>query len=613
MNVLKLFKKTTVLTLFRNGISQHEIARKTGVDRKTIRKYQALAPPEGSNSPMATGFSEVAAPESAPVVDKVIIPKHARSACEPYHDWIAGEVGKGRNAMAIYQDLVEREGFGHRYNSVKRYVRCLRKIHPEQYDRLEFLPGEEAQVDYGQGAFTRHPVTGKMKRPRLFVMTLRYSRRAFRKVVWNSSAEVWARLHEEAFRYFGGCPQYVVLDNLKEGVLKPDIYEPELNSVYAAMLAHYGVVADPARVGDPDRKGTVENSIQHTQNTALKGREFETIEEQNEWLLHWEEKWAAPRIHGRTKRQVQEMFLEEKPHLKTLPMQPFRYFEQGIRTVWDDGCIEVKRSYYSALPAALYSRVMVRIYDCEIEIYDPKTLILIRRHLKSVRPGHVAMGECDRIFNPSRQTESFLSQAEKIGPKTKELCDLLFKEQGRVGQRRMRGILSLARSHPVALIEQAASMALDRHVRSGKVVREMVLRLEEREKKQKQFPLLPALTQSHDLIRQPSDYALFWETHAVSGKNASINQSGEAISLPTGGEASPQNKEKHHADVDNRDRTISQSAPSARNPGDSGNPRSAGQSGGFVLHGYLLSALAGRNGPPKIADDRDEVQVLGAD
>lgn len=616
MNVLKFFKKTTVLTLVGNGVSQHEIAKKTGVDRKTIRKYQALAPPEDSNSPMATGFSGAASASAPSAPAAVTIPKHARSACEPHHDWIAGEVGKGRNAMAIYQDLVESHGFDHRYNSVKRYVRCLRKREPEQYDRLEFLPGEEAQVDYGQGAFTRHPVTGKKRRPRLFVMTLRYSRRAFRKVVWNSSAEVWARLHEEAFRYFGGCPQYIVLDNLKEGVLKPDIYEPELNPVYAAMLSHYGVVADPARVADPDRKGTVENGIQHTQNTALKGREFETIEEQNEWLLHWEEKWAAPRIHGRTKRQVQEMFLEEKPHLKALPMQSFRYFEQGIRTVWDDGCIEVKRSYYSALPAQLYSKVMVRIYDCEIEIYDPKTLILIRRHFKSVRPGHVAMGEKDRIFNPSRQTESFLLQAEKIGPRTKELCDLLFKEQGRVGQRRMRGILSLAKSHPVALIEQAATLALDRCVRSGKVVREMVVCLEEKEKRQKQLPLRPALTQSHDLIRHPSDYARFFETHAVSGKNeqkTSINQPGEAISLPFGGEASPQNKETHHANVDKRDRTISQSAPSAGDPGHAGNPGSSGGSGGFILHGYLLPAFAGRDGPPKIADDRDEVQILGAD
>ena len=108
---------------------------------------------------------------------------------------------------------------------------------------------------------------------------------------------------------------YAVLDNLKSGVIRPDLYEPEINAVYAAFLAHYGVVADTCRVADPNRKGTVENAIQHTQDTALKGRTFESVEAQNAWLRHWEERWAAPRIHGRKKRQVLAMFEEERPHL----------------------------------------------------------------------------------------------------------------------------------------------------------------------------------------------------------------------------------------------------------------------------------------------------------
>ena len=135
--------------------------------------------------------------------------------------------------------------------------------------------------------------------------TLRYSRRSFRRVVWKSGQQVWAELHEQAWRYFGGSTRYVVLDNLKEGVLKPDLYEPELNPVFAATLAYYEVVAHPARVRDPNRKGTVENAIGHTQATALKGRRFETIEEQNTFLEHWETKWAASRIHGSERRQVQ--------------------------------------------------------------------------------------------------------------------------------------------------------------------------------------------------------------------------------------------------------------------------------------------------------------------
>ena len=190
----------------------------------------------------------------------------------------------GRNAQSIYQDLVERHGFEHRYNSVKRFVRTLRAREPQRFDVLEFLPGEEAQVDYGQGALTR-TANGKYRWPYLFVMTLKYSGKSFRKVSWKTDQQIWAHLHEQAWRSFGGSTQYVVLDNLREGVITPDLYEPRLNPVYAAMLAHYGVVADVCRVGDPDRKGTVERAIQYTQDTALKGRRFESIEDKIAGLL----------------------------------------------------------------------------------------------------------------------------------------------------------------------------------------------------------------------------------------------------------------------------------------------------------------------------------------
>ncbi len=287
MNVLKPGKQAALSTLLNKNVSQREISRKTGIDRKTVRRYIRknapgsiqIPPPVATSKSPTPATDQIENPPPRPPagsVDSGPIPFHARSACEPHRKWIEDQVRLGRNAMAIYQDLVEQFSFEHKYNSVKRFVRKLKRKDPKQFDRLEFLPGEEAQVDYGQGALTKGP-TGKYKRPRLFVMTLKYSGRSFRKVVWKSSQEIWARLHEEAFRYFGGCPEYVVLDNLKEGVIKPDIYEPELNPVYAAVLAHYGVVADPARVRDPDRKGTVENAVQHTQNTALKGKQFDTV------------------------------------------------------------------------------------------------------------------------------------------------------------------------------------------------------------------------------------------------------------------------------------------------------------------------------------------------
>ena len=176
------------------------------------------------------------------------------------------------------------------------------------------------QVDYGEGAPTRHPRTGKYRKLRLFVLTLSNSRHAFRKVGWNSSSQTWCKLHEEAFAYFGGTARTIRFDNLKEGVLKPDIYDPELNPLYAKLLDHYGVIPLPCRPYAPDLKGKVESTVGHTQETALKGRRFESIDEQNAHLLRWNERWAATRIHGTTKRQVRVMFEEEKPFLQQLPL-----------------------------------------------------------------------------------------------------------------------------------------------------------------------------------------------------------------------------------------------------------------------------------------------------
>jgi transposase/5S rRNA maturation endonuclease (ribonuclease M5) len=522
MNVLKPALQNTVETLLKNEISQREINRKTGIDRKTIRRYArsyesaAAEESEVSKSPtLATGSGPPRDqnPPPWPPASETKIPKFARSACECHQEWIEVQVRLGRNAMSIYQDLVELFGFSHRYNSVKRFVRRLKEQDPERYDRLEFLMGEEAQVDYGQGALTLH-ANGKYRRPRLFVMTLKYSGRAFRKVVWKSSKEIWCRLHEEAFRYFAGCTQYVMLDNLKEGVIKPDIYDPELNPLYAAMLKAYDVVATPARVGDSNRKGTVENAVKYTQDTALKGRRFSTIEDQNEWLAHWEDRWASRRIHGRAKRQVAEMFQEEKPYLKPLPLVPFRYFKQETRTVYDDGTIQVGDSYYATNPAPLGSEVTVRIYEDQIEILDSSRMEVIRCHPRSRRPGSLMMKPDDRIFNPSRETDRLLGQAERIGPRTFELCETWFNEEGRPGQRRMYGLINLVRHYAACHIEKAAEIALRNGLRSSKALRRMIesMAAEAEEQKSKQSE---GLTQEHALIRPGEDYAAFWNQHAA--------------------------------------------------------------------------------------------------
>ena len=203
----------------------------------------------------------------------------------------------------------------------------------------------------------------------------------FASLAFRSSARVWAELHEKAFRRLGGSPRVVVLDNLREGVLSPDFYDPGVNPLYRDVLAHYGVTALPCKVRDPDRKGKVESGVNHAQMTPLKGKKFESLEEAQAYLDRWEERWADKRIHGRAKRQVAAMFAEEKPFLQPLPLEPFRYYQYGERTVHLDGCVEVEAAYYGAPPGWIGRKVKVQWDAMFVRLLDPRTGVLLREHL----------------------------------------------------------------------------------------------------------------------------------------------------------------------------------------------------------------------------------------
>src|SRR5436190_15351903 len=272
-NVLSEEKKQQVLALGRLGWSLRRIEKETGVRRETAGAYlraagvavrgprQVVLAPKPATAGGVSTDSGTANPASAQGVstDYAMRPPWPRpgrapaaSACEPYREIIEQAVSRGRNAMAVYQDLVGDHGFAAKYASVRRFVARLREHQPPEA-RVVIVtePGQEGQVDYGEGPMVRDPATGKYRRTRLFVFTLGNSRKSVRLLVWRSSSRAWAELHERAFRRLGGAPRVVVLDNLREGVIKADIYDPTLNPLYADVLKHYGVVGLPCRVRDP--------------------------------------------------------------------------------------------------------------------------------------------------------------------------------------------------------------------------------------------------------------------------------------------------------------------------------------------------------------------------
>jgi len=431
-NVLGNDKYQQVLALGRLGWSLRKIEGATGVRRETastylkaagiaVRRPRQVGPPSKAATvgEVSTDSAGVTLPTRSPTA----------SACEAYRDEIEQALRLGRNAVAIYQDLVTEHGFSAKYASVKRFVGKLRgQPMPDAHPVIHTRPGEEGQVDYGQGPMVRHPESGKYVRARLFVFTLAHSRKSARLLSFRSSSRIWAELHEQAFRRVGGATRVVVLDNLAEGVLKADFYDPTLNPLYADVLKHYGATGLPCAVAHPDRKGKVESGVGHAQKTPLKGLRFETLEAAQLHLDRWEERWADTRIHGTVKRQVAAMWAEERPFLLPLPVEPFRYYEYGVRTVHLDGHIEVGGAYYCAPPGMIGRTLPVQWDGRRVRLLDARTKQLLIEYETQVRGRYRTPDEYRPPRTPattlqllawcrcgSEATDSLIHDSETIG------------------------------------------------------------------------------------------------------------------------------------------------------------------------------------------------------
>ncbi len=336
MNELTVNLQHSILTLAAKGWSQRRIARELDVHRETVARYIRL---EKAKPAISTAGSEPV-PTPKPAISN-LGSSGRKSLCEPWAPRIEAAVTAGLSAQRIYQDLVSEVGFAGSYQAVKRFVRQLRRSLPVPFVRMEVEAGQEAQVDFGQGAWVM--ADGKRKRPHLFRVVLSHSRKGYSEVVWRQTTEAFIRCLENAFRYFGGVPATLVLDNLRAAATGADWFDPELNAKVAEFCQHYSIAALPTRPAMPRHKGKIEAGVKFAQNNALKGRAFDSLANQNLFLADWETSVADTRIHGTTRQQVGKVFNDvERAKLQPLPASLFPVFEEAPRTVARDGYIELQ-------------------------------------------------------------------------------------------------------------------------------------------------------------------------------------------------------------------------------------------------------------------------------
>jgi len=363
---------------------------------------------------------------------------------------------------------------------------------------METAPGGEAQVDFGTGAWVIED--GSKRRPHVLRITLSHCRKSYSEPVFGQTTENFIRVIENAFRYFGGVPETLVIDNLRAAVKNADWFDPDLNPKVVAFAEHYGTVILPTKPYTPRHKGKVESGIKYVKNNALKGRVFPSLEEQKTFLAHWESTVADTRIHGTTKRQVRAMFEEERAALQPLPSDSFPFYFEGRRTVHRDGHVEVARSFYSVPPEYLGRRVWVRWDSRLVRIFNDcfeqiATHSRVPKGRFNTCRAHIAD---EKISGVERGAENLVARAAKIGPGAAAWAQAMLGERGIQGIRVLQGFVGLTTRYSAEAVERASRIALESNLFRLRPLRELLKRTAEQ-------PAL-AFAQEHAIIRPLAEY-----------------------------------------------------------------------------------------------------------
>jgi hypothetical protein len=246
----------------------------------------------------------------------------------------------------------------------------------------------------------------------------------------------------------------------------------------------------------------VERGVDYVQNNALKGRIFDSLDEENRHLIDWETSVADTRIHGTTCKQVGRVFRDvERATLKSLPLERFPFFHESQRTVHRDGHVEVDKSYYSVPPEHVGRQVWVR-WDSRLVRISNHRLEQITVHVKqepgrfSTQPKHIAS---EKTSGVERGMTWWLKKASYIGPETAGWATAMVQARGIQALRPLMGLVQLAAKHRSSVIERACETAHSYGAYQLRTVRQLIRR--EADKQQK-FEFI----QEHPMIRNLEDY-----------------------------------------------------------------------------------------------------------
>lgn len=450
-----------ILRRIRRGQSNRAIAREIGIDRKTVGRYHDWAQEQGLLAGELPGLDELQR-----LVEESLnsaAPPQNKSSVEPYRALVVKLRQQGVEIAAIHERLKER-GYDGSYAAVYRFVRNLEPKTPEVTVRVETPPGEEAQVDFGFAGRMIDPETGQLRKTWAFVMALSWSRHQYVEFVFDQTVATWLRCHRNAFAFFGGVPERVVIDNLKAGIARACWDEPQAQQAYRECAEHYDFLITPCRPRTPEHKGKVEQGgVHYVKRNFLGGREPTTLTKANQDVLRWVAKKAGQRSHGTTREKPLERFAMERAALKPLPDAPYDLATWKQVQVHRDCYVVFERAYYSAPFRLVGQQVWVRGGTQSVQIYT-SDYHLVATHARAQTPGQ-RMTNLDhlptyKVAGITLSRESCRLRAAEIGPATRQVVDLLLDHRPEDRLRVAGRLLKLGERFTPRRLEAACARAL---------------------------------------------------------------------------------------------------------------------------------------------------------
>jgi transposase len=455
-----MFQYRQALVRLRQGDSDRDIARSRLMGRPKVAALRALALSRGWLDPA------VPLPEDAELAAAIGKARRARStisSVEPYRVLVERWHGDGLSGEVIHALLGREHGYTGSYSAVHRLLAGIRAAQPQEATvRLDFAPGEAAQVDFGAGPLLEDPASGRRRRSWCFVMTLCFSRHQYVEFVFDQTVATWLGCHRRAFEWFTAVPGRLIIDNPKCAITRACAHDPIVQRAYAECAEGYGFKIDPCPPADPQKKGIVESGVKYVKRNFLPARSFRDLTDLNAQARAWVIETAGERIHGTTRERPLERFARERPLLRPLPaMAP----DLGVWTmvrVHRDCHVQFEQSLYSVPFTRVGERLWLRATDTSVAIYAEHRLIA--QHLRAPARGsrrtvreHLPP-EAQAFF--LRDRHWCVEQALRIGPTCAELITVLLTDRIVERLRAAQGVIRLADTYGAARVEAACRRAL---------------------------------------------------------------------------------------------------------------------------------------------------------